>query len=206
MIFTLFWRLILLTMKLYLVLIAAFLLANTSQAQIFTSSKDHVAVGPSLKKVIEAAAKDYEAVRGELLFQNPQTTEYSSLVVPPEALEAKVIEYSSVSGNIFSWQALLARTEDYEEAVKKYKSVFNQLKGMNVTYVVDNYTLVGKFVTPDEGKKFTTSILTLAGPPKALSKLRVEVSLQFEFPEWTVVVNTYNKEKDDSENGSQMDQ
>jgi hypothetical protein len=192
-------------MKLYLVAFAALLLVTPARAQIFTSSKNATSTA-AFKKIIESSAKQFEGVKGEVSLQNPQTTEYASLIVPDDALDAKVIEYSSNKSSVFSWQGLLLRTESYDEAVKKYRTVFNQFKGMNVTYVVDNYTLTGKYEAPVETKKFATSILMLANPPQAFRKLRVEVTLQFEFPEWTVAVNIYDKEKDDKENGSAMEQ
>jgi hypothetical protein len=193
-------------MKLYLVFLGALVLGNsiTSHAQLFANNKDGGAFPATIKKVVEAAAKNYAPIRGEVLFQNPQTTEYTSLVIPEGAVDTKVIEYSASKGEVYSWQSVLLRTEEYTEAEKKYRTVYNQLKGMNVVYVVDNYTLTGKFDAPTESKKFSTSVLTLANPPIALKKLRIEVTLQFEFPEWTVFVNIYDKEKDDSEDGSGM--
>jgi hypothetical protein len=191
-------------MKLYLVFLGAFILGHAAQAQLFTANKDGSNFATAMKKVVEAAAKKYEPIRGEVLLQNPQTTEYESLIQPESAVDTKIIEYSASHGTVFSWQSVLLRSEEYADAEKKYRSVFNQLKGMNVTYIVDNYTLTGKMESPAESKKFTTSVLTLAGPPQALSKLRVEVTLQFEFPEWTVVLNVYEKEKDDKEDSSGM--
>lgn len=191
-------------MKLYLVFFGALVLAVTCQAQVFTANKEGGNFAASMKKVIESAAKNYEPIRGEVLLQNPQTTEYQSVLQPGLAVETRIIEYSSTHGAVYSWQSIFLRSEEYTEAEKKYKSVFNQLKGMDVTYVVDNYTLSGKMEIPNESKKLTTSTLTLVGPPKSLSKLRVEVTLQFEFPEWVVLVNIYDKEKDDKADGSGM--
>src|SRR5687768_14540345 len=124
-------------MKLYLVFLGALVLGATANAQIFAGNKDGASIAPSIKKVVEAAAKNYYPIRGEVMLQNPQTTEYASLVEPSAALETKIIEYSSTNGEVYSWHSLLLRTESYSDAEKKYRNVFNQLKGMNVVYVVD---------------------------------------------------------------------
>jgi hypothetical protein len=110
-----------------------------------------------------------------------------------------IVKYSTDLKPVYSWQTVLLTTEDYEEAAKKYKAVYSQLKGMNVKYVVDNYTLRGEYEAPDESRGFATSVLTPAHPPAALKKLKVEVSMQFEFPEWKVSVMVYEKEKEDDE-------
>ena len=73
---------------------------------------------------------------------------------------------------------------------------------MNVTYVVDQYTLQGVYEAPAEERKFTTSMLAVANAPEALQKLRIEVSIQFEFPEWKVALTVFEKEKDDDDQGA----
>jgi hypothetical protein len=70
-----------------------------------------------------------------------------------------------------------------------------------VYYVKDQYTLRGVFEEADESKKFSTSILTVTSPPTPLKKLKVEVSLLFEFPEWKVNLLVYEKEREDDEQG-----
>jgi hypothetical protein len=92
-------------------------------------------------------------------------------------------------------------TEDFETAAKKYKSLFHQLKGANVYYVKDQYTLKGDYDTAEESLGFATSTLALANPPVPLQKLRIDINLQFEFPEWKVSLVVYEKEREDDESG-----
>jgi hypothetical protein len=54
---------------------------------------------------------------------------------------------------------------------------------------------------PDESRIFTTSVLAPTAPPQPLKKLRIEVALQFEFPEWKVNLLVYEKEREDNEKG-----
>ena len=96
-------------------------------------------------------------------------------------------------------------SEDFEAASKKYKWLYNQLKGTNVYYVQDQYTLQGKFEAADESRGFSTSILSVSAPPTPLEKLKVEVALLFEFPEWKVSVSVYEKEREDDEQGEITD-
>jgi hypothetical protein len=188
-------------MKSPLIMVIAFLLATTVHAQIKIPLKANNASGlrNDLQKVVEAFPHQFQEIRGNEVSTNPQSVEYASLVKPAGAQEATVVKYSSGTKPVYSWQSVLLTTEDFEEAAKKYKTVFNQLKGMNITYVVDKYTLHGKYEAPSEEVGFSTSVLTPAYPPAALKKLKVEVSIQFEFPEWKVTVAVFEKEKEDEE-------
>jgi hypothetical protein len=156
------------------------------------------------QKVIEDYPHGFASIRGEVIVKNPQTIDYASLVVPAGTTDATVTEYSTEGKPVFSWQALIISTEDFAEAEKKYKWLYNQLRGLNVTHVVDRYTLHGKFEPADESKKFAVTELVLSDPPPPLRKMKVEATMQFEFPEWKVKVLVYEKEKEDDEQASEM--
>lgn len=158
------------------------------------------------QKVIEDFTHNFSSIRGELMVKNPQTIEYVSRVVPSGTQDPFITEYSSGGKGVYTWQATIIKTESFSEAEKKYKWLFGQLKGMNVKYIVDQYTLRGKYEAPAETKKFATSELALANPPEALKKLKIEVAMQFEFPEWKVALLVYEKEKQDDEKAGEMDQ
>ncbi|HYH14262.1 MAG TPA: hypothetical protein VD794_03525 [Flavisolibacter sp.] len=170
-----------------------------AQLKIPLKSNSHAGLRNDLQKVVESFPHQFQEIRGVVVAKNPQTVEYASLVNPAGSRETMIVKYSTDLKPVYSWQTVLLTTEDYEDAAKKYKAVYNQLKGMNVKYIVDNYTLRGEYEAPDESRGFATSILTPAHPPAALKKLKVEVSMQFEFPEWKVSVMVYEKEKEDDE-------
>ncbi len=155
-----------------------------------------------VQKVVEAYPHQFAAIRGEVVVKNPQSVEYASLLKPNGAQESVIMQYSSAHKPVYSWQAVMLTTENFEEAAKKYKWLYGQLKGLNVKYVADMYTLRGAYQTPEESRKFTTSVLTLQAPPTPLQKLKVEVSMQFEFPEWKVSMTIFEKERENEEHGN----
>lgn len=154
-----------------------------------------------VQKVVEAYPSQFAQLRGDVLTKNPQTVEYASLIKPDKAAHAVITQYSSNSKEVYTWQATLLSTEDFAEAEKKYKWLYTQMKGLNVKYVVDQYTLRGEYKAPAEGLDFVISQLSVFNPPMALKNLRVEVSLQFEFPEWKVALAVFEKEREDDEPG-----
>lgn len=159
-----------------------------------------------IQKVVEDYPNGFAALRGEIKAKNPQTTEYVSLLKPNAAEESSIVKYSANHKAIYSWQAILLTTENFEEAVKKYKWLFYQVKGMNIKYVADQYTLEGKYEEPVETLKFTTSVLSVAFPPSRFQKLKIEVSMHFEFPVWKVGLSIYEKEREDHERGDISEQ
>lgn len=158
-----------------------------------------------LQKVVSEYPAQFAAIRGEVVDQNPQSTEYRSKIKIGDTGECSIIAYSSKSKPIYSWQSLMFVTEDYETAAKKYRWLFNQVRGMNLYYLKDQYTLRGNFQEPTESRRFAVSTLALAAPPTPYQKLRVDVSLQFEFPEWKVQLLVYEKERDDNQRGEEVE-
>lgn len=154
-----------------------------------------------MQQIVAEFPLQFRGLRGEVLAKNPQTIEYASLLKPQGAVECWVTQYSSSNRPVYTWQATMLSTEEFEEAARKYKALFSQLKGMNVRYVADQYTLQGKMMPPAEERNFMTSVLTVAEAPAPWRKLRVEVTMQFEFPEWKVGVSVFEREKEDDQRG-----
>jgi hypothetical protein len=154
-----------------------------------------------MQKVVAEFPNRFVSLMGGVMASDPQTAAYASLVALKDAESCTVTRYSAGVRPIYSWQALMLRTDDFVEAAKKYNWLFHQLKGMNVSYVVDRYTLGGTYQPPAEERKFSVSELTVIRPPEALNKLRIEVAMQYEFPEWKVVVQVFEREREDDERG-----
>jgi len=155
----------------------------------------------NLTRVVEAFPSHFSELRGDTLIENPQTIEFASLLDFKTARENSITQYKSIKP-IYSWQALLINTEEFDEAVKKYKWLYNQLKVMTIT--LDNgysFTMSGDYDVPDESRKFSSSIFKLTPNASSMPKLKIEVSMQFEFPEWKVSLLVYEKEREDSERG-----
>jgi hypothetical protein len=186
-----------------LTLAAAVLFSQMANAQLRMPLP--TAFRADVQKVVADFPSQFASLRGDVRITNPQTVEYASLVQVDKAEECIITKYSSNTRAVYSLYALMLRTEDFRDAEKKYRWLYAQLKGMNVKYVVDKYTLEGAYDAPAEERKFTTSVLSIADAPQALKKLRLEVSMQFEFPEWKVALTIFEKEKEDDEAGAPND-
>ena len=155
----------------------------------------------NLQKVMADFPQEMKNIKGDLLAQNPQTVEYSTLLKFEGSEENTLTQYNAKKP-IYSWQAVILTTEDFEEATKKYKWLYNQLKVMTIK-LGDDYTfsLSGNYEAPEESKKFSASTFQLTPAATLLPKLKIEVGLQFYFPEWKVNLTVYQKEREDNERG-----
>jgi hypothetical protein len=155
----------------------------------------------SLQKIIIDFPHEFATLKGDTLADNPQTIEFASLLDFKGAMDNSITQYKSLRP-IYSWQATLMDTEDFEEASNKYNWLFAQLKVMTVNLEGGySFTLSGDYDKPDESRKFSSSIFKLTPNAVNMPKLKIEASLQFEFPEWKVSLLVYEKEREDNERG-----
>jgi hypothetical protein len=160
-------------------------------------------IGPDIKKVIQDYPNQFSNLKGEIINQNPQSIDYACNFKVNGAEEASITQYSANKKYpITSWQAVILTTDDFEEAQKKFKSLFNQLNNLATKMEEGVYLrLKGKYEQPVEEKKFTSVIFSVDNGSTTLKKLKVEISMQYELLEWKLKVLVYEKEREDNERG-----
>lgn len=177
------------------------LISTISIAQLKVTNN---AFQQDLQKVINDYPNHFRNLLGEIIETNPQSTDYMCTVKISGAENCTITQYTAVHKEVFSWNALMLTTEEYDEALKKYKSLYSQIKGLKVTFR-DALPIVlkGDYEEPLEERKFTSVIFT--GQSETLGdqwdKLKIELVMQYEFPEWKVKVLVYDKEREDDERG-----
>ena len=160
-----------------------------------------------IKKVIEDFPNRFANIKGELILQNPQFADYACNFKVNGAEESTITFYSSDKKIICSWKALIISTDDFSEAKGKYKNIYNQLNNQSVNFNgPGSFKLKGDYAEPREEKKFSASVLSLHPVNDSVKKLRIEVLLQYEKLEWKLSVLVYDKEKEDHERGSIIDE
>ncbi|MBA2747076.1 MAG: hypothetical protein H0U44_12685 [Flavisolibacter sp.] len=159
----------------------------------------------NLQVVVSDFPRHFINLKGAVINQNPQTVEYVSLLKFDSAEEHLITEYKGTR-SIYSWQALLLSTEEFEVAKKKYTWLCNQLKVMTLTLDGEySFSLKGTFDAPDESKVFSATVFTLTPLAAGMPKIKIEAGLQFQFPEWKVQLLVYEKEREDNERGAIID-
>lgn len=181
--------------------LSSVLFLHASQAQLKIPGTGNPDVRNALEKVIGDFPKDFATLKGDEISNDPQTVEYESLLQFKSA-ERNTITRHSGKPPVYTWQAHMFTAEEFEAAAKKYKSLYGQLKGMNLKLNRDyDYSLAGDYGKPDESKKFCTSTFQLTPNATYLPKVKVELSMQYELMEWKVYLTVYKKEREDKERG-----
>ncbi|NOT50915.1 MAG: hypothetical protein HOP10_06535 [Chitinophagaceae bacterium] len=185
--------------SLVLITIAA-LIFNNSSAQLKLPAINGVT--SDVKKVIEDHPNHFANLKGEIISQSTQTTDYACTFNANGAEETTITQYSSKK-EVYSWQALMLTTENFDKAKQKFRSLFNQLNNISVKSGGLSYKFKGDYEQPDEKKKFSSVILS-AGTE---SKLKIEISMQaYEPMDWKVKLIIYDKEREDVEKGSRTEE
>jgi hypothetical protein len=166
---------------------------NNYAQDVFTN-KTH----STLQQVISDYPNHFRHIRGEMLNSDPQTSDYASSVEIPGSLATVITKYSaSADKEVVSWRCIVAQSDDFEVISKKYKELYNQIK--NSIIKVDGekpFILNGSYETPVEEKQFTTSSLQLLPAIGDLSKVKVEITLEFLVTEWKLSLLVYDQEEE----------
>jgi len=157
-------------------------------------------VSNSIKPDIEKVASDYYDhfynIKGEQTDETQNTIEYKSKVIPKGALESSITQIKGLY-NVYSWQAVMLNTDDFEQAVEKYKQIYRELNGANfMMHDRKAWKFKGPYDAPDNARSFASSILEPDLNDKVLQRLKIEVALNYNISEWSVKVLVYEKEND----------
>ena len=161
-------------------------------------------IGDDIRKVISDYPNHFSNLRGELIVQNPQSVDYHSNFVIKGAEESFISEYSANNKTIASWQSIMITSESFSAAAKKFRSLFNQLNNLSVQLGGKSFHLKAKWEEPVEERSFTSIAFSLHDADES-EKLKVDLSLQYQMPEWKVRILVYNKEREDFERGQSRD-
>jgi hypothetical protein len=175
---------------------------------IFSASAQIIPVKNALQTDIAKVISDYpngfKNISGEQLIENPQTIEFESRV-EIKAAKCKVIKYSSNTKEIFSWEAEMLKTEDFEEASKKFRSFYNSLQHLSVNINGTNAVFKGDYIKPSESIKFTTIVFDASDKNEELKNLKIALVLETEMLDWVIKIQVYEKQKDDKDRGPVID-
>jgi hypothetical protein len=150
--------------------------------------------------VIKVASDYYDHfyhIIGDKIGETESTIEFKSKVLPQGAEESTIIQIKSLQ-NVFSWQAVMMNIDDYDKAVARYRQIYRQLDGASLTMNDGKKCrMKGSYDAPDNDRGFASSILQPDVNEKYLQRLKIEVALNYNMPEWTVKVMVYEKEADE---------
>lgn len=185
-------------MKLTATTLACLLLQQVLFAQLLPVKNSFQS---DLAKVISDYPSHFKNLAGESVVDNPQAAEYTCIQSVHDAVRCKVVKYSSATRDIYSWQAVMISTDNFDEAAKKFQTLFSSINNLTVEMGIDHVVIRGKFAQPSDEIKFTSVVFDAGDNKPEFKKLKVELLLEAEMMDWTVKVLVYEKEREDNERG-----
>ena len=156
---------------------------------------------PAFSKAIESVLlefpNNYRNITGPLIDAYAEFEHYASTVVFPGAESCIIGKYHSVRDTTASVQALMFRSENFEDAAKQYKALFRQLKSSEVKMVDgSNLYLNGQLEAPKEEADFIVSTLTFGTIDRRYKEFKVELEMLYKLDEWIINLNMVTRKKD----------
>ena len=163
-----------------------------AQQSVFTNQTNS-----TLQKVINDYPNHFRNIKGKVLVENPQTTDYASIIQIPGSVNTVITKYSSNDNEIYSWKCVMLESEDFETVSKKYSEIFNQVKN-SIIKLDDNkpFILNGTYEDPTEEKRYTASAFTLVPASGYFKKIKIELTLEYLITEWKVSLLVYDQEEE----------
>lgn len=158
-----------------------------------------------IAKVISDYPNGFKNISGEQLIGNPQTIEFESRVEIKDAIKCRVIKYSSNTKEIFSWEAEMLKTEDFDEASKKFRAIYNSLQHLSVNINGANAIFKSEYAEPSESIKFTTIVFDTGDKTPGLENLKIALVLETEVLDWVIRIQVYEKQRNDKDRGPIID-
>jgi hypothetical protein len=162
-----------------------------SIALVQAQSRNIQGVAADVKKVIEDYPNRFANITGDVIIQNPQSTDYRCNFKVSGAEECSITRYSSDSIVVASWQALFLTTDDFAAAKKKFRALYSDLNGL----AVGSQQLKGIYENPVEEKRFATVLLAFPNSDSPLKKLIVELLMEAQGMDWKVKLLVYDRER-----------
>lgn len=159
-----------------------------------------------LAKVIGDYHNHFKNLLGEVLEENTQSTDYRSKLILKDAEECTITRYSATGKEIYSWQAVMLKTENFDEAAKKFRTLYTSINNLSVQVNGTHIVFKSDFNKPAEEKKICSIVFEPADKKNGNLKIRIELSLQSGMYDWTLNILVYEKEREDDERGPVIEQ
>ena len=179
--------------------IVILLIHTNTKSQIYKPLLPSTAFSESLSSIAQDFRNNYYSIQGKQLPSQEDMDIYQSAVLIPGAKHCVIYRFHSKEDTTASWQCTMYEGDNYNEAVKIYKSTCRQVDKSNIK-IQGNTSggFAGKTEAPDANIRFVSSSFKLKIKDPAYDKFYAEVELVgINFDQWEVHLNLVSKKDDD---------
>jgi hypothetical protein len=181
----------------YLLIVSCFI---SLQAQSQFSLSVTGGLRSATEKVLNAYKNQFASIQGDTLSVTSQAEIFTSTVKPDGASVCTLTHYLQEGEAVYTWEALILRTDDFAAASKKYNACCMQLKGITANTGSGQCRFESDFEpTSASNKSFYSTVFRPNTELEPYSKLRLEVLLESDITEWTLRVLVYDNGRKDTE-------
>jgi hypothetical protein len=185
--------------KITLLFIVSVLCFSLCDAQFFKTLTPSNPFADSLTKAVTDFKYDYSHIQGPILpaQTQPDLRVFRSRVTLPGASHCVIYRFNSRVDTTSSWQAIMYEGDDFNEALKEYKSLFRLVKRTSIKWVDKSYlSFVGDLELPKDNVDFAVSTLRLEAMDEQYSNFVAQVELTSAGGAYEVHLNLQNKGND----------
>ena len=164
------------------------------------------ALQTDIAKVLSDYPNGFKNILGDEISQNPQSLEFECLLTIKDAIKCRLVKYSSNVKDIYSWEADMIKTDDFETASNKFRAFYNSLQHLSVNINGTTAVFKGDYIKPSEAIKFTTIVLDAGDKTPELRRLKLALTLEADMLEWVIRIQVYEQEREDKDRGPAKDE
>lgn len=148
-----------------------------------------------VERVISEMPTRLAHLRGDLLANNPEASDYTSLLLLKGADNCTISVFNTPGDTTACWRAELPVLDDFDQAKKAFQSAYESLHKARINRLHPGvvYKLEGDYKEADETKQTNSIEFTLDPAGEEFHKVRVQILLSYTMPEWHLAVQVYEK-------------
>ena len=139
-----------------------------------------------LEEVVKDYANDFRNIKGALLNQKGNVSQFNSTLYFSGALSTSITETRLQGRDLLSWNTTVYKGHDFNEAKQKFREMFDQLKNSIIKLDHEKpFILSGVYEEPSQGRS-SNIVLELLPATKDSKRPKVKLSLEEVSGVWTV--------------------
>jgi hypothetical protein len=114
-----------------------------------------------------------------------------------------ITQYGRNPEHQYSWSNVLLKTENYDEARRKFHLFYSDIKKTSAIIRNTLIKLNADYEEPDESKNFCNILFKVEPDVDDIKNLIVDLNMQYEMGEWKITLSLYKKEDEEKIHGSE---
>ena len=151
-------------------------------------------LGEPLGKILKDYPNHFKDLKGGLLADNIESTDYICTTVLPGSLSSAITLHGAEKDNDYTWEAVMDTVEDFNKAKTEFNRLYKEIKKTTFFINAEKISLSADYVPPSENMQFSTIIFRPVPVNDSMQHAVVELSLQYQITQWQVTISIYDKE------------